>query len=84
MAPIIRAPGRPVFAINPMVVSRYREHHTLARAKSDHADAMILPHILRVDADLHRTLPAASELAQPISVLARGPTGSCRRRTKAG
>ena len=42
-----------------------------ARAKSDHADAMALAKILRTDADMHRPLPADSELAQAIAVLAR-------------
>jgi len=36
----LRGTGRPVFAINPMAVARYRERHSVARAKSDHADAI--------------------------------------------
>jgi len=68
----LRATGRPVYAINPLAVSRYRERHTVARAKSDHADAMILANILRMDASAHRPLPADTELAQAIAVLARG------------
>ncbi|MBF6331847.1 hypothetical protein [Nocardia transvalensis] len=32
--------GRPVYAINPMAVHRHRECHSVARAESDHADAM--------------------------------------------
>jgi Transposase len=67
----LRATGRPVFAINLMAVARYRERHSVARAKSDHADAVVLANILRVDAHLHRRLPADSELAQAIAVLAR-------------
>lgn len=43
----LRASGRQVHAINPMVVARYREHHTVARAKPDHADALVLANILR-------------------------------------
>lgn len=50
MVAAIRATGRAVYAINPMAVARYRERHTMARAKSDHADAMTLANILRVDA----------------------------------
>jgi hypothetical protein len=42
-----------------------------AGAKSDQADAMTLANILRVDAHRHRRLPADSELAQAIAVLAR-------------
>jgi Transposase len=68
----LRAAGRPVYAINPLAVSRYRGRHSVARAKSDHADAMILANIVRTDADAHRPLPADSELVQAIAVLARG------------
>lgn len=79
----LRASGRPVFAINPMAVARYRERSSVARAKSDHADAMTLANILRVDAHLHRPLPADSELAQAIAVLARAQQDAVWRRTKA-
>jgi transposase len=60
-----------VYAINPLAVSRYRERHTVARAKSDHADVMVLANILRTDAHVHRQLPDDTELAQAIAVLAR-------------
>ncbi|MGO4420966.1 transposase, partial [Streptomyces sp. MCAF7] len=66
----LRATGRKVYSINPMAVARYRERHRVTRAKSDHADAVALANILRTDADVHRPLPADSELAQAISVLA--------------
>jgi transposase len=67
----LRATGRAVYSINPLAVARYRERHSVARSKSDHADAMTLANILRVDAHLHRRLPADSELCQAITVLAR-------------
>jgi hypothetical protein len=67
----LRVTGRPVYAINPLAVSRYRERHTVARAKSDHADALVLANILRTDAAAHRPLPADTELVQAIAVLAR-------------
>jgi hypothetical protein len=67
----LRATGRSVYSINPMAVARYRERHRVARAKSDHADAMALANILRTDAEMHRPLPADSELVQAIAVLAR-------------
>ena len=67
----LRATGRKVYSINPMAVARYRDRHTVARAKSDHADAMVLANILRTDAAAHRPLPADSQLAQVIAVLAR-------------
>ncbi|WP_405764962.1 IS110 family transposase [Streptomyces sp. NBC_01538] len=67
----LRTTGRKVYSINPMAVARYRERHRSARAKSDHADAMTLANILRTDADVHRPLPADSELVRAIAVLAR-------------
>lgn len=83
MVAALRSCGRPVFAINPMAVARYRERHSMARAKSDHADAMTLANILRVDAHMHRRLPADTEQAQAISVLARAQQDAVWRRTKA-
>ncbi|MGC4994504.1 IS110 family transposase [Nocardia salmonicida] len=83
MVAAIRATGRAVYAINSMAVARYRERHTMARAKSDHADAMTLANILRVDAHMHRTMPADTELVQAIAVLARAQQDAVWRRTKA-
>ncbi len=79
----LRATGRPVYAINPLAVARYRERQSVARSKSDHADAMTLANILRVDAHLHRPLPADSELCQAITVLARAHQDAIWARTKA-
>ena len=79
----LRATRRPVYAINPLAVARYRERHSVARSKSDHADAMTLANILRVDAHLHRRLPADSELCQAIAVLARAHQDAIWRRTTA-
>ena len=50
----LRATGRPIYAINPMAVARYRERHSQSRKKSDHADAMALANILRTDAPMRR------------------------------
>jgi transposase len=77
------ATGRPAYAINPMAVARYRERHSTARSKSDHADAMLLANILRTDGHIHRRLPKDSELARSISVLARAHQDATWRRTKA-
>ncbi|GLV97747.1 transposase [Streptomyces lavendulae] len=41
--------------------------------KSDAVDAAALANILRVDMDAHRPLPADSEPAQAVAVLARAP-----------
>lgn len=79
----LRATGRAVYSINPLAVARYRERHSVARSKSDHADAMTLANILRVDAHLHRRLPADSDLCQAITVLARAHQDATWRRTKA-
>lgn len=46
-------------------------------------DAMTLANILRTDAHAHRTLPADSDLARAITVLARAAQDAIWRRTKA-
>ena len=80
----LRATGRPVYPINPMAVARYRERHSVSRKKSDHVDAMTLANILRTDAHMHRPLPADTELARAIAVLARAHQDATWRRTRAG
>ena len=67
----LRATGRQVYPINPMAVARYRDRHSVSGRKSDHGDSVVLAHVLRTDMDMHRPLPADSELAQAIAVLAR-------------
>ena len=62
---------RRVYPVNPMAVARYRDRHSVAGRKSDHGDAVVLANILRTDLHAHRPLPADSELAQAIAVLAR-------------
>ena len=79
----LRATGRPVFPINPMSVSRYRDRHSVARRKSDAGDALVLANILRTDLAAHRPLPADSELAQAIAVLARAQQDAVWARTEA-
>jgi transposase len=79
----LRATGQPVYPINPLAVSRYRDRHTVSRRKSDHADAMVLANILRTDRHAHRQLPADTELARSIAVLARAHQDATWRRTNA-
>jgi transposase len=79
----LRATGRPVFPINPLSVSRYRDRHSVARRKSDAGDALVLANILRTDLAAHRPLPADSELAQAIAVLARAQQDAVWARTDA-
>jgi transposase len=77
----LRATGRKVYAINPMAVSRYRDRYSVSRKKSDAGDAFVLANILRTDLAAHRPLPADSELAQAIAVLARAQQDAVWERT---
>lgn len=79
----LRTTGRPVYAINPLAVARYRERHAVSGKKSDHADAVVLANILRTDRAAHRPLPADSELVRAIAVLARAQQDAVWDRTQA-
>jgi transposase len=79
----LRASGRPVYPVNPMAVARYRDRHSVSGKKSDHGDSLVLAHVLRTDRDMHRPLPADSELAQAIAVLARAQQDAVWDRTQA-
>ena len=81
-----RVPARhrpPVYPINPMAVARYRDRHSSPGRKSDHGDAVVLANILRTDTHAHRPLPADTELAQAIAVLARAQQDAVWARTAA-
>ncbi len=67
----LRATGRTIYPINPLAASRYRSRYAVSGAKSDATDAVLLANIVRTDAAAHRPLPADTELAQAIRVLAR-------------
>ncbi|MFD8217590.1 IS110 family transposase [Streptomyces sp. NPDC059697] len=62
---------RPIYAINPLAAARYRDRHSVSRKKSDPGDALVLANILRTDRHAHRQLPADTDLARAIAVLAR-------------
>ncbi|HEV2258789.1 MAG TPA: IS110 family transposase [Streptosporangiaceae bacterium] len=79
----LRATGRQVYPVNPMSVARYRDRHSVAGRKSDKGDSAILAHVLRTDRHAHRPLPADSELAQAIAVLARAQQDAVWDRTTA-
>jgi transposase len=79
----LRATGRPVYPVNPKAVARYRDRHSVAGRKSDRGDAAVLAHVLRTDMHAHRPLPADSELAQAIAVLARAQQDAVWDRTQA-
>jgi transposase len=81
---MLRATGRPIHAINPMAVARYRDRHSVSGKKSDDFDALTLANILRTDANAHRVLPTDSELAQAIAVLARAQQDAVWDRGQAG
>ena len=66
-----------------MAVARYRDRHSVSGRKSDHGDAVVLANVLRTDMDMHRPLPADTELAQAIAVLARAQQDAVWDRTTA-
>lgn len=67
----LRETGRKIYPINPLAASRYRARYAVSGAKSDATDALLLANIIRTDPDAHRPLPADTELAQAVRVLAR-------------
>lgn len=67
----LRTGARKVYAVNPLSAARYRDRHGVSRKKSDPGDALVLANILRTDAHAHRPLPADSDQAKAITVLAR-------------
>ena len=79
----LRATGRQIYPVNPMAVARYRDRHSVAGRKSDHGDAVVLANVLRTDLHAHRPLPAGTELAQAIAVLARAQQDAVWDRTQA-
>jgi transposase len=79
----LRATGRQVYPVNPMAVARYRDRHSVAGRKSDKGDSAVLANVLRTDRHAHRPLPADSELAQAIAVLARAQQDAVWDRTTA-
>jgi len=79
----LRATGRKVYPINPMAVARYRDRHSVSGGKSDHGDSVVLANVLRTDLTFHRPLPADTELAQAIAVLARAQQDAVWDRTTA-
>ncbi|GAA2125208.1 IS110-like element IS117 family transposase [Kitasatospora saccharophila] len=68
---VLRTGTRQVYAINPLAAARYRDRHGVSRKKSDPGDALVLANILRTDMPMHRPLPADTEQARAVTVLAR-------------
>jgi len=71
-----------VFAINPMAVSRYRDRHSVAGAKSDAGDAKVLADLVRTDRHNHRVVRGDSEQAMAIRVIARAHQTAIRTRRR--
>ncbi|MFF2148830.1 IS110 family transposase [Kitasatospora sp. NPDC058190] len=67
----LRTGERPLYAVNPLAAARYRDRHAVSRKKSDPGDALVLANILRTDMHAHRPLPADTDQARAIAVLAR-------------
>ena len=80
----LRATDRPIYPINPLSASRYRARRQVSGAKSDAMDAVMLADILRTDRAAHRPLPADTELAQAIRVLARAQQDAVWERQRLG
>jgi transposase len=66
-----------------MAVARYRDRHSVAGRKSGKGDAAVLANVLRTDMHAHRPLPAGTELAQAVAVLARAQQDAVWDRTTA-
>jgi transposase len=67
----LTAAGYQVYAINPVSVSRYRDRHKLAGAKSDQGDAKVLADLVRTDRHNHRPLAGDTPDVEAVKVLAR-------------
>ena len=67
----LTAAGYQVYAINPLSVSRYRDRHSLAGAKSDPGDAKLLADVVRTDRHNHRRVAGDTDQADGLKVLAR-------------
>ncbi len=65
------AAGYTVYGINPLQVSRYRERHSISRAKSDAADAHTLADMVRTDSHQLRPVAADTPQAEAVKVVTR-------------
>ncbi len=69
------AAGYTVYALNPRSAARYRERHSISRAKTDAAAAHALAEIVRLDRAEHRPVAGDSTLAEGIKHGARAHQG---------
>ncbi len=78
----LRAAGYLVYAINPLMVARYRERHHVAGAKSDTGDAKALADLVRTDRHNHRPVAGDSSQVDGLKVLARAHQNLIWERTR--
>ncbi|MCP3857927.1 MAG: IS110 family transposase, partial [Actinomycetia bacterium] len=76
------AAGYQVYAINPLSVSRYRDRHNVAGAKSDAGDAKVLADLVRTDRHNHRPIAGDSDQADAVKILARAHQNLVWERTR--
>lgn len=76
------AAGYTVYAINPLSVARYRERHSVSRAKSDPADAHTLADMVRTDAHQLRPVAGDSAQAEAVKVVSRAHKSLIWERTR--
>ncbi|MCP3857979.1 MAG: IS110 family transposase, partial [Actinomycetia bacterium] len=76
------AAGYQVYAINPLSVSRYRDRHNVAGAKSDAGDAKVLADLVRTDRHNHRPIAGDSIQADAVKILARAHQNLVWERTR--
>jgi transposase len=63
------AAGYQIYAINPLQVARYREHHSVSGAKSDTGDAHALADMVRTDRHQLRPIAGDSVEAEAVKVV---------------
>ena len=63
--------GYQLYAINPLLASRYRERTSASGAKSDPGDARMLADLVRLDRHRHRPIAGDSTAVQALRVLTR-------------
>ncbi len=76
------AAGYQVYAINPLSVSRYRDRHNVAGAKSDAGDAKLLAGLVRTDRHNHRPIAGDSDMVSGLKVLTRAHQNLIWERTR--
>jgi len=74
--------GYTTYVVNPKQADRYRDRHTVAGAKDDRLDAIVLADAVRTDRGRLRPLLRDSELAEEIRLRDRARTRKVEERTR--